>query len=975
MKNPTLVNRDWRRKKISGSLPIELRLADWALALVSSKNNDKNLKEGKKRFRFSTCFRTLMRISLVAIPLQLFMAVPGLGESWEEDAEMSFAAHPGHSWDWAKHANNLLDQEPPEERTGSEEKLSETDSISSRKRLLRPRNLVTWDPRGEIKIISNPGPEIPFVFISYARWHFSTEEDRFRLNKMAAYAAQQEKCSAYWRDELCCAPEDTPEFTGDVNRICDVVRSARRVVVILPDHHVERRLKEWGDRLWTLPEGLLPSNDLLVYSPQDRGLHNLKVQKTRLKKIEMTGRVWEDREDARMAPPTRLLAEHYAKSLTLSRLEQFSMALSALSDRERSTRLFTDADMAYVLSSLLGYRIEPDATDSLFQALARLSLVNDSDRLIERMICMHPKPYKSFRELFKALTEPDVFESRLWDIHPLCQIVGVAKEPNTVIVSNCRAISIRWKGFPELKCVRYQSVRKSIAERSVRAGTWFILTGVFFAIVYTPFFWNSFRTSTENEKGERNWITGVNQSFVFLILSFVSAGLLLSVLAPFAVRELYGGAVLQASPHLIGFEGVMPIDELEHVVFGDCIGRLSYAPSSTTWILDHRERGMRKGREPDWVKTSPSQPSFASPEARAEFRAKNQRLFTLVDTNSLSVSIFAAQRPPTVALLCGAEGGMCRAVLCSWRFRRDCLFRETVVRLPHNSWDSASAPGWLKLSVGTPEDMRDGEEWTSRKLWKMQHVSRDGGPPKDGNGGMESGPLPPTPGPHPSGTISQPSVTVHSVPSPTLGATPITEDAIAPFPTPAPAAHLPRETSPAADSSRSVRFDNGSPRPSPHQRQPSGPQGSSPPPRYSPGSSPPTPDARSPAIHSSSPRTPSQARPSPVPSPRSHYYLPPLPQDRAATPPIDRSLTRSAASVQDAPPTVDISLPFDPAFGELSPALPEPEPSSRPRPASGSVPPRRPVLRQASAEGGGRSGFAAGDQPPTDFEQLEHLYR
>lgn len=73
---------------------------------------------------------------------------------------------------------------------------------------------------------------------------------------------------------------------------------------------------------------------------------------------------------------------------------------------------------------LLRVRPQVDPTDSAFQAFARLSLANDSDMLLERLICTLPKtqdqPWWSM---------DDAWNSSLWDIYPQCQIAG--KSPPT----------------------------------------------------------------------------------------------------------------------------------------------------------------------------------------------------------------------------------------------------------------------------------------------------------------------------------------------------------------------------------------------------------------------------------------------------------------------------------------------------------------------------------------------------------------
>lgn len=47
-----------------------------------------------------------------------------------------------------------------------------------------------------------------------------------------------------------------------------------------------------------------------------------------------------------------------------------------------------------------------------------------------------------------------------------------------------------------------------------------------------------------------------------------------------------------------------------------------------------------------------------------------------------TVTTFRAVRPPVVALLCGSEGGMQRALMCSYDWTSQTLWRETVLRLP-----------------------------------------------------------------------------------------------------------------------------------------------------------------------------------------------------------------------------------------------------------------------------------------------------
>ena len=684
---------DWRRTNLEGDIPTALKLAEWAL---SPGDRDKN---GRRRAlgMISSCFRTLV----VGLPLQMLLAFPGANAPWEEDnVEDAYIDYPGFHWRWAKHAINPLDQRPTAEHKSKPKKLS---SVT---RLIRPRQLVVYRD-GAWYLDKKPKTDIPYVFISYANMHFNTnnsEEGRQLIFRMAEHVTLKAGCKAYWLDFICRANGNPELLTADVNRMCDVIRGARRVVVMIPesqgkyqDRSRESFMEEWGRRMWTLPEGLLANGQLHFCSPLGD-----TFEESTLRKVELTGNIWKDGDEYEDESPTRLLAEHFSGTVTLSRLDLFSTALAALGSREPEN-LFTDADLAYALMGLLHYRIEPDPTDSLFQAIARLSLANDNDRLIERMVCMYPQPGQNVRHLFRNVSVPDQFGTHLWDINPLCQVVGVGEEPNTILLNNCRAIPIRWKKFPRMQYKRHQGFKKWLAELFVRSGAWWMVTGASLAWTYAPLF-------LANTNSTGNYSSNLSIYMIALVGGFLTIGIILSCFGPRSVRRLFGGSVQQTTPHLIGFEGVMPIDELEKIVFGNSNGRLSYEPSSTPFC--RRDPDIRQGLEPDFV----SNPSLL-PGMEAGL-PKNQRLFTLVDTGQLTVSIFAASKPPTVALICGSEGGMLRAVLCSWRFSIDCLFREAVIRMEHDTWEQARTKSWLKLSLGTQEDMAEAIVWQRKELWK-----------------------------------------------------------------------------------------------------------------------------------------------------------------------------------------------------------------------------------------------------------------
>ncbi|KAL8968055.1 MAG: hypothetical protein Q9183_002643, partial [Haloplaca sp. 2 TL-2023] len=281
---------------------------------------------------------------------------------------------------------------------------------------------------------------------------------------------------AYWVDSRCTAPYEQKELhNADVYRMCDVIRGAEDVLVLLPNFSPKTQ-HEWGARMWTLPEALLARKQEIRFCSPD-------CTKT-ISKLAMADQVWDDEETLDGDDqPTRLLAEHYSNVLTLGRLELFTTALEAIAARTQNGS-FSPGDIAYALMGLLLHRIAYSADDTLFQALARLSLANDSDRLIERMVCMFPPPtchsqyagrnpkQDKQENLFLALTAPDQYHTQLWDIEPLFQVAGVATEDETLILDSCRGVSIRWKGFPSMKYKRGYGFRKFIAEVLLRSGAY-----------------------------------------------------------------------------------------------------------------------------------------------------------------------------------------------------------------------------------------------------------------------------------------------------------------------------------------------------------------------------------------------------------------------------------------------------------------------------------------------------------------------
>jgi hypothetical protein len=74
------------------------------------------------------------------------------------------------------------------------------------------------------------------------------------------------------------------------------------------------------------------------------------------------------------------------------------------------------------------------------------------------------------------------------------------------------------------------------------------------------------------------------------------AFLMVGFITPFFLPFIFNGEVEEIQPWLVGFQGMMPIDQLESLVFGNYAGRLNYSASSG--LLCSRDTLTRKGVAP-----------------------------------------------------------------------------------------------------------------------------------------------------------------------------------------------------------------------------------------------------------------------------------------------------------------------------------------------------------------------------------------
>lgn len=526
---------------------------------------------------------------------------------------------------------------------------------------------------------------LEYVMVSYTREQFVTDNDKDSLHKIGRRAAVAAKVRAYWLGCSCLGTGT--ELEENVWRISDVIRGALQVVIAVAGPVGVKEvgklpvglLHEWGDRVWTLPELLLsPEQDIEIYT-LNRSLDSaqqleqcLNASPDRIDRRNFS-RFWED--DSIVGQ----LLDHYEGSVILSPLELIATALRCLGRRNTTQHL--PGDLSYSLMGLLRQRPNARKDDSGFQAFARLSLANDSNMLLERLICLLPPspdaPWYSLQ---------DHWDASLWDVYPRTQICGIG-DNDTVILNGARAATIRWKSFKKVILRGNPTVIRRIA--------------VIALTIVSPLFSSAIAMLAVSAGIE--YQSGYDPRTPFNAIGglFLALSLTVLLLSPWLIKKLYFGKVWNAQPWFFGIEGYAPLHEIEKKLFGADLGRLSWSTTSSSLsrhnLLNHKDFvNYCEGQDPktDTEVNARIQRALRSTESQ-------EKIFTLVDTYTMTVTLFAAVKPPVAVLACGEEGGMQRALLCSYDWTNNTMYRETVLRMETPAYWRMSPIRRVRLGLKT----------------------------------------------------------------------------------------------------------------------------------------------------------------------------------------------------------------------------------------------------------------------------------
>jgi hypothetical protein len=482
-----------------------------------------------------------------------------------------------------------------------------------------------------------------YLFVAYTAEQFQGDEDLQALAELAERATRDRQLEAYWIGSSCMADERQQE--QDVYRISDVIRGATALTIVVghpvrgreTNMSTEQMLQEWGRRVWTLPEALLsPAGEpIRVYTRGLDGGEPWVIEKKKFPSI-----AWSD------APVARQLMDHYEGSLILSPLELVVLALRCLNTRDMDRDTHFDGDLSYVLMGLLRRRPKVVSNDSAFQAFTRLSLANDSNMLLERLVSVHPKTQDQL-----WLNMDDAWGVKLWDIYPSIPVAGIG-HGDTVILDGAFAAAIKWDSFARVGHITHESWKRKCARVAFLASPIVLIIGV--VLLAIP-------TKVTRAVG------------AILLVTFLPVVLA----SPKLVHIMYTGKLWGTEAWFFGFEGYLDIATIEEHIFGAYMNRLAWSPSGSP-LSRHRsnKHGECLGIDPTM---DPTVDDMVERAKSAPFGA--ERIFTLVDTNTMQVTMFKAVRPPVAVVLCGYEGGMQRAVMCSYDSGTQTLYRESVLRM------------------------------------------------------------------------------------------------------------------------------------------------------------------------------------------------------------------------------------------------------------------------------------------------------
>lgn len=197
-------------------------------------------------------------------------------------------------------------------------------------------------------------------------------------------------------------------------------------------------------------------------------------------------------------------------------------------------------------------------------------MAQDSDRLLERLIFLLPEsPLHPWENM------SDVYGSKLWDIEPSCQVCGIG-ENDTIILDGLRGGLIQWSQF---NCVFRDQPWKAFTVR--------IYSIVMIILFLFIFIWQMTFAAGVKSYLQSHDDSDSDQSSPVIQLAYVLAPVIAMVIILIAIIPALGpfllgrGQAHSVEPYLFGFEGYMPLDQIEERLLGSYSNRLQWSAHSS----------------------------------------------------------------------------------------------------------------------------------------------------------------------------------------------------------------------------------------------------------------------------------------------------------------------------------------------------------------------------------------------------------
>ncbi|SCO92490.1 uncharacterized protein FRV6_16618 [Fusarium oxysporum] len=220
------------------------------------------------------------------------------------------------------------------------------------------------------------------------------------------------------------------------------------------------------------------------------------------------------------------------------------------------------------------------------------------------------------------------------------------RDDDVVILDGCRGATVHWDRFRSVWYPKRISTKRQLLRWLLRLNFIPLIIGLVLVALADQNQGFTWTITGGYQSRDDNSMVGAGAFFLIYSLSVYIA-------APWIIQTVYGGKFWHTQPFFFGFEGYVPIGDIEAKIFGTSKGRLTWSHYASSPLSHHVIKDER------WVV---SRDPLQNPktkhlvESAAHAKPGESRVFTIVDTYSMTATLFEANRPPEVLLVCGSEG-------------------------------------------------------------------------------------------------------------------------------------------------------------------------------------------------------------------------------------------------------------------------------------------------------------------------------